>query len=198
MMGGKKFGQSDEKNQDFLKKWRQKAVTGWGIPHRSFMRSGSMGPWRLLKLKRNLLLQLKDQSCDKVQLWPSSGVLWTHYIASFYFQTLLKSEEDKRNKKKSAERNVRYKSPRGANPWGDRDDNSVTAELNQRRVETLTESQTRGKKKKEHERHWLWQQGSLPPLWLSVVGGRLMSTTLLPGDSSCPDLSDICFWDTIR
>lgn len=67
----------------------------------------------------------------------------------------------------------------------------MTAELNQRRVETLTESQTGIKK--ERERHWLWQQGSLPPLWLSVVGGRLMSTTLLPGDSSCPDLSDICF-----
>ena len=47
-------------------------------------------------------------------------------------------------------------------------------------------------------RHRLWQHGSLFPFRPSVVGGTLMSTTLLPGESSCEDLSDICFCDTMR
>lgn len=48
------------------------------------------------------------------------------------------------------------------------------------------------------ECHRLWQHCSLLPFWPSVVGGTLMSTTLLPGDSSCADLSAICFCDTMR
>lgn len=57
--GREKKGQSDEKNQDFLKKWRQKALTHrLRIPRRSLMRSGSMGPWRMLKLKTSLATAL--------------------------------------------------------------------------------------------------------------------------------------------
>lgn len=48
------------------------------------------------------------------------------------------------------------------------------------------------------ERHRLWQHWSLLPFCPSVVGGTLISTTLLPGDSSCADLSAICFCDTMR
>lgn len=43
-----------------------------------------------------------------------------------------------------------------------------------------------------------WQHCSLLPLWPSVVGGTLMSTTLFPGDSSWADRSAICFCDTMR
>lgn len=48
------------------------------------------------------------------------------------------------------------------------------------------------------ECHRLWQHCSLLPFCPSVVGGTLISTTLLPGDSSCADLSAICFCDTMR
>lgn len=54
------------------------------------------------------------------------------------------------------------------------------------------------KTKKKKKVHKLWQHAILLPLCPSVVGGTLMSTTLLPGESSCADLSDICFWDTMR
>lgn len=43
-----------------------------------------------------------------------------------------------------------------------------------------------------------WQHCSLLPLWPSVVGGTLMSTTLFPGDSSWADRSAICFCETMR
>lgn len=47
------------------------------------------------------------------------------------------------------------------------------------------------------ECHGPWQHCNLLPFWPLLVGGTLMSTTLLPGDSSCTDLSAICFCDTM-
>lgn len=46
--------------------------------------------------------------------------------------------------------------------------------------------------------HRFWQHCSLLGFCPSVVGGTLMSTTLLPGDSSWAARSAICFCDTIR
>lgn len=46
--------------------------------------------------------------------------------------------------------------------------------------------------------HRFWQHCSLLGFCPSVVGGTLMSTTLLPGDSSCAARSAICFCDTMR
>lgn len=46
--------------------------------------------------------------------------------------------------------------------------------------------------------HRFWQHCSLFGFCPSVVGGTLMSTTLLPGDSSCAARSAICFCDTMR
>lgn len=46
--------------------------------------------------------------------------------------------------------------------------------------------------------HRFWQHCSLLGFCPSVVGGTLMSTTLLPGDSSWAARSAICFWDTMR
>lgn len=46
--------------------------------------------------------------------------------------------------------------------------------------------------------HRFWQHCSLFGFCPSVVGGTLMSTTLLPGDSSCATRSAICFCDTMR
>lgn len=46
--------------------------------------------------------------------------------------------------------------------------------------------------------HRFWQHCSLLGFCPSVVGGTLMSTTLLPGDSSWAARSAICFCDTMR
>lgn len=46
--------------------------------------------------------------------------------------------------------------------------------------------------------HRFWQHCSLVGFCPSVVGGTLMSTTLLPGDSSWAARSAICFCDTMR
>lgn len=46
--------------------------------------------------------------------------------------------------------------------------------------------------------HRFWQHWSLAGFCPSLVGGTLMSTTLLPGESSWAARSAICFWDTMR
>lgn len=115
-------------------------------------------------------------------------------------------KEEKKKSNTPAKGNVKNKSlgvKRLQNLAGHQENSNVTAEMNQR----CTEEKTDWDSVKENREwrglgggggHWFWQQGSLLPLWPSVVGGRLMSTTLFPGDSSCPDLSDICFWETMR
>lgn len=83
--------------------------------------------------------------------------------------------------RKSKERNVSCRS------LGSETSDSITSEKGK------AEKKTKSNSKTTEKGHRLWQQGSLFPLCPSMVGGTLMSTTLFPGESSCADLSDICF-----
>lgn len=140
--------------------------------------------------KNYSLLQLRDWPPDSSTLHPLATMRLWRILSSSLIRGR-QTEKKQTNSKRECQIQESW-CQRLLSPWGCND--SSTEGKQRWKEERLTESN----RKRKSEGHRLWQQGSLLPLCPSMVGGTLMSTTLLPGESSCPDRSEICFWDTIR